>query len=71
LQYFLRVLNFNVLIFLRASRFQYFLTVYFFQYFLRYVSSIDGQWGSLVDPATQEWNGMIGMVQRGVSPKTG
>jgi hypothetical protein len=30
----------------------------------RYVSSVDGQWGSLVDPGTQAWNGMIGMVQR-------
>lgn len=32
----------------------------------RYVPSVDGQWGSLIDPNTQTWNGMVGMVQRKV-----
>ena len=35
-------------------------------YLPRYIPSVDGKWGSLVNPETQEWNGMIGMVQRKV-----
>ena len=33
---------------------------------VRDVKNIDGKWGSLVDKETNAFNGMIGMVQRGV-----
>jgi hypothetical protein len=36
-------------------------------FFDRYIPSIDGNWGGLVDAKSNAFNGMIGMIQRQVS----
>ena len=33
---------------------------------IRYINSVDGNWGGIVDSKTNAFNGMIGMIQRQV-----
>jgi hypothetical protein len=35
-------------------------------YLFRFIPSVDGNWGAIVDPVKNTFNGMIGMLQRNV-----
>ena len=47
------------------ARFVY-VTAFLYMSNFRFLPSVDGNWGGLIDPVKNTFNGMIGMLQRNV-----